>query len=67
MTWLRLMEDQARLAQAERMLRGLEEQGTLPDGELPAALGWVKTHVALAEGKVYCEFESPMALSPRDD
>jgi tetratricopeptide (TPR) repeat protein len=67
MTWLRLMEDQARLAQAESMLRGLEEQGTLPDGELPAALGWVKTHVALAEGKVYCEFESPMALSPRDD
>jgi tetratricopeptide (TPR) repeat protein len=68
MTWLRLMEDHARLAQAERMLHGLE-QGTPPDrpGELPAALGWVKTHVALAEGKVYCEFESPMALSSRDD
>jgi tetratricopeptide (TPR) repeat protein len=67
LTWLRLMEDQAGLAQAESMLRRLEEQGSLPDGELPATLGWVKTHVALAEGKVYCEFESPMALSSRDD
>jgi tetratricopeptide (TPR) repeat protein len=67
MTWLRLMEDQARLAQAESMLHGLE-QGTPPDrlAELPAALGWIKTHVALAEGKVYCEFESPMALSYQD-
>jgi hypothetical protein len=25
------------------------------------AKGWVRSHVALAEGKVYCEFESPMA------
>ena len=28
---------------------------------LPSQLGWVKGHVALAEGKVYCAFESPMA------
>lgn len=25
------------------------------------ARGWVKSHVALAEGKVYCEFEWPVA------
>jgi hypothetical protein len=28
---------------------------------LPTTIGGVKSHMALAEGKVYCEFESPMA------
>ena len=57
LTWLRLTEDQAGLAEAERRLHALET-GTLAPS---AHIGWIKGHIALAEGKVYCEFESPMA------
>jgi len=60
MTWLRLVEDQAELVQAQTRLRALE--GGSPEAMAPSTTkGWVKSHVALAEGKVYCEFESPMA------
>ena len=38
----------------------------LDSGRAPALVvsdrpGWVKSHVSLPEGKVYCEFESPLA------
>jgi hypothetical protein len=60
MTWLRLTEDQVGLAEAEIRLHALET-GTLTEQDPSTHIGWVKGHVALAEGKVYCEFESPMA------
>jgi hypothetical protein len=48
-------------------------QGWLTDldaGRKPALVvsdrpGWVKSHVSLPEGKVYCEFESPLATLRR--
>lgn len=60
MTWLRLTEDQVGLIEAQTQLNTLEKEAftSIP---LPATMGWVKSHLALAEGKVYCEFESPMA------
>ena len=58
--WLRLTEDQVGLIETQAMLDVLEN-GTLADIGQPTTMGWVKSHVALAEGKVYCEFESPMA------
>ena len=54
------MEDQAGPAQAQTRLRALERGSPEAMGS-PPAKGWVRSHVALAEGKVYCEFESPMA------
>jgi hypothetical protein len=60
MIWLRLIEDQAGLAQAQTRLRALE-RGSPEAMDSSTAKGWVRSHVALAEGKVYCEFESPMA------
>ncbi|HKF38404.1 MAG TPA: AAA family ATPase [Ktedonobacteraceae bacterium] len=59
-TWLRLTEDQIGLTETQARLDALE-QGTLAGSDRPTIMGWVKSHVALAEGKVYCEFESPMA------
>lgn len=58
--WLRLMEAKERWVETERRLQALE-QG-LPDvGPALPAMDWVKSHVTLPEGKVYCAFESPMA------
>jgi tetratricopeptide (TPR) repeat protein len=62
MTWLRLIEDEAGLSQAQARRRALE-RGTLEETDLSTTIGWVKSHVALTEGKVYCEFESPMAVA----
>jgi len=60
-TWLNLTEDKPGRAQAQARLRALE-QGTFVETTLfSAQMGWVKGHVALAEGKVYCTFESPLA------
>ena len=60
MTWLRLIEDQAGLTQTQARLLALEKGA--PEAMAPSTTkGWVRSHVALAEGKVYCEFESPMA------
>lgn len=59
-TWLRLIEDQAGLFEAQTRLQALKK-GALEALNPPLKMGWVKNHVALAEGKVYCEFESPMA------
>jgi tetratricopeptide (TPR) repeat protein len=62
LTWLRLVGDQAGLKQA-RILEQTLERGTPKEIDFPANIRWVKSHVALAEGKVYCEFESPIAQS----
>jgi predicted ATPase len=59
-TWLQLIEDQVGLAETQAKLDALEK-GTPSSSDRPTTMGWVKSHVALAEGKVYCEFESPMA------
>jgi predicted ATPase len=58
--WLQLTEDQIGLTDIQARLDALEK-GTLADIDRSTTIGWVKSHVALAEGKVYCEFESPMA------
>ena len=62
MTWLKLVEDREGLREAQAELAALE-QGTAHTTRFPASVGWVKSHVVLAEGKVYCEFESPLAQS----
>lgn len=59
-TWLQQIEDQVGLTQAQAQLQALE-QGIAPRMGPATTQGWVKAHIALAEGKVYCEFESPMA------
>jgi len=59
-TRLRLTEDQVGLTETQARLDALE-QGTLADIDRPTTMGWVKSHVALAKGKVYCGFESPIA------
>ena len=58
--WLRLTENQVVLTETQARLDAVEN-GTLADIDRSTTMGWVKSHVALAEGKVYCEFESPMA------
>ena len=52
-TWLSLTEAEAEGAAA------FPPNAAAPD--LPIRAGWVKSHVTLPEGKVYCAFESPMA------
>ncbi|MGB5048113.1 MAG: tetratricopeptide repeat protein, partial [Caldilineaceae bacterium] len=59
-TWLKLIEDQPGVAEAQARLATLET-GFLDPMAPPVTLGWVKDNVVLAEGKIYCEFESPMA------
>ena len=58
--WFRLMEDQDCLQTVTDRLQKLDAN---PDEmeEPPAKMGWVKTYVTLIEGKVYCEYESPLA------
>jgi DNA-binding SARP family transcriptional activator/tetratricopeptide (TPR) repeat protein len=63
--WLRLIEDDARLAHAERQLQALAS-GNSAAPAAPERPYWVKSHVAVPEGKVYCEFESSLAgAAPR--
>jgi tetratricopeptide (TPR) repeat protein len=65
MTWLRLIEDETGLSQAQARLHTLEkgtlERDRFEETDQPITMGWVRSHVAWTEGKVYCEFESPMA------
>jgi tetratricopeptide (TPR) repeat protein len=59
-TWLSLTEAEDGAPRA-----GTEGAATFPQNaaapDLPIRLGWVKSHVTLPEGKVYCAFESPVA------
>lgn len=41
------------------------DAGRTPELALAERPGWVKSHVPLPEGKVYCEFESPLAGTER--
>lgn len=59
-TWLQLTEDQVGLTETQARLDALE-QGSPTSIDHLTTLEWIKSHVALAEGKVYCEFESPLA------
>jgi tetratricopeptide (TPR) repeat protein len=60
-TWLDLTEDKHGLAQAQARLHALEQGTPVKTTQFSAQTGWVKDHIALAEGKVYCVFESPLA------
>jgi hypothetical protein len=60
-TWLNLTEDKHGLAQAQARLHALEQGTPVKTTLFSAQTGWVKDHIALAEGKVYCVFESPLA------
>ena len=56
----RLMEDDANLQAVTERLHQLEGSPEGIEGSL-AQMGWIRTYVTLVEGKVYCEFESPLA------
>jgi tetratricopeptide (TPR) repeat protein len=60
--WLELVEDQKGLDQALVRQTALEQGKLVETGLSLAGVGWVKGHVDLAEGKVYCTFESPLAM-----
>jgi len=59
-SWLQLIEDYHGLENVQSQL-SLLEKGSLTPLPIPPTMAWFKSHVALAEGKVYCEFESPMS------
>lgn len=60
-TWLRLIEDTSGLGNIQTRLQALK-RGEIPEiVDLKPPGGWIKSHITLAEGKVYCAFESPMA------
>ena len=56
-----MTEDAPGLSQAKAQLRALELGTHAETPPFSGQAGWVKGHVALAEGKVYCTFESPLA------
>ena len=58
--WFQLMEDQVWVEVVSRRRQQLDHDPASMD-EPPSHLGWIKSHVTLNEGKVYCEFESPLA------
>ena len=60
--WFRVMEDQECLKIVEQRMRQLDQNPAEME-KPPAQMGWVKTYVTLVEGKVYCEYESPLAIS----
>jgi tetratricopeptide (TPR) repeat protein len=60
-TWLRLAEDDASLTQAQDRLHALEARMPTVAPLFSPQTSWVKSHITLAEGKVYCAFESPLA------
>ncbi len=57
--WFRLLEDQASLQFVSEGI--LQLNNTNEFEQPPPHMSWVKTYVTLSEGKVFCEFESPMA------
>lgn len=58
--WLKMAEDTTQLAVAQQWLTNLNE-GRVDLLEPPRTTQWIRTHVKVAEGKIYCEFESPAA------
>jgi hypothetical protein len=58
LTSLELMGDTEGIGEVQRRLELLADgKGNLP--EPPATMSWIRSHVVLTEGKVYCEFELP--------
>jgi DNA-binding SARP family transcriptional activator/predicted ATPase len=55
----KLLEDGASLEYVSKTIKELDVKYEIE--QPPPNLGWVKTYVTLNEGKVYCEFESPLA------
>jgi DNA-binding SARP family transcriptional activator/Tfp pilus assembly protein PilF len=60
LVWFGFTEDRRAVASAQERLDDLEA-GRTPAPATSNGPGWVKSHLSLAEGKVYCEFESPLA------
>jgi predicted ATPase/DNA-binding SARP family transcriptional activator len=60
LSWLQLIEDHQSMANNQSQLKALEN-GDLSKISIPETTYWFKSHISLAEGKVYCEFESPMS------
>ncbi|MCA9948528.1 MAG: AAA family ATPase [Anaerolineales bacterium] len=65
MEWFRLLEDDDGISYITNYLARVKP-GSAVIEEPPARLGWVKTYVTLGEGKIYCEFESPLATAQQE-
>jgi len=61
LVWFRYTEDGEALATARAQLQSIDNGAAMA---LPQQRQWVKSHLALGEGKVYCEFESPLGGMP---
>lgn len=64
LVWFRLIGDADALASTQERLHGLDAGRAAP-AVLTGTRRGVKSHLPLGEGKVYCEFESPLALRAR--
>ena len=62
--WCEFTEDHDAVASATRWLNELDA-GQMPALGIADRPGGVKGHLPLPEGKVYCEFESPLATARR--
>ena len=62
LVWFRYTEDGEALDTARAQLQRMDHGDAMA---LSPRRHWVKSHLALGEGKVYCEFESPLARTPR--
>lgn len=58
--WLELLENEQATTQARALLQDLTHGGSTVHLSWPEP-GWIRSHVPLEEGKVYCAFESPLA------
>ncbi len=58
--WLRLSEDDTQLSTAKAWLKALDN-GRVDALEVPAYMQAIRSHIKVPEGKIYCEFESPLA------
>ena len=64
LVWFEFVRDRDALEAAGKRLDDLAA-GRPIDVPRAGRRGWVRSHLPLAEGKVYCEFESPMARAAR--
>ena len=60
LNWFQLMEDPVGIEVASTRIKHLNQDPTSMT-EPPPQMGWIKGHVVLNEGKIYCQFESPVA------
>ncbi len=57
---LHLMGDEEGIGEVQKQLERLAN-GSLDLPEPSAVMNWIRSHIVLSEGKVYCEFELPIA------